>query len=523
MKRLLLLFTTLLAFAWAQASTASVSLCVEHDVDQHGMRGMRGVVNFTVEADNADHYAKIRLVFYDANGNTIPAINSSYSYDGKNIGVEKTWWLPYKKTTISGVPFFMPYSAFAKQPRGEYYIKVWVYVNDDFTWNGDSKARSENVWFTYLGGTTQPKEGASASCKVFEYAIRDIAKYNGLLKEAYRTGAPKAQKEVALCCAENGIIASVIEWSEKAARQGYEPEIEELISFYAFGKKDESGKTLVKTYRAEAVRWLEKLQKIRTSGYKGYWETSYCYALGDNSLPKDKAKALAYAELSAEKDGNNRMTRMLAELYCEGCFEDGYGDFDADFYYSTVLGLDEREADWMTAMKGFVAQDETKAFSYLKKAADMGDERVLLDVGTCYLTGMGTERNPALAEQYFTKAGTWGLSILADAYAFGAEPQKDPAVGRYLLPEDTEEFSSYGLTKNLAKAQTLLDQAIAGFKSENPKNIAILYDQKGMFCLMQGDEYEALRWLGKTLKADYAYYDSHPTILYRALFNKVTK
>ena len=40
---------------------------------------------------------------------------------------------------------------------------------------------------------------------------------------------------------------------------------------------------------------------------------------------------------------------------------------------------------------------------------------------------------------------------------------------------------------------------------------------------MQGDEYEALRWLGKTLKADYAYYDSHPTILYRALFNKVTK
>ena len=156
MKRIYLLILMLFVFArgWC-AGSATVKAEIEHDVDRYGLRGM--LVHVKLHTDDAlNEMARVRLVFYNDRGDEVPAYNKSFSSDGEGFCIQYEYAIPYEHTDFNKLTYFVPYIAFGKLARADYYLKVWVHITSYQAYESDSKARSENIWFRYLGSVTQP-------------------------------------------------------------------------------------------------------------------------------------------------------------------------------------------------------------------------------------------------------------------------------------------------------------------------------------------------------------------------------
>lgn len=156
MKRFLfsLLFLLSVSLSWSASRIEVNSSKIEHDVDYYGLRGMNVYLDLTAyQATN--QLVKVRLVLYDQNGNEVKAPNASFGGAGKVFNLEYIYGVKNGTEDFEKFFYFIPYSAFSNMSRGDYYIKGWIYLTDNYIYPGDSKARTENMWFTYLGKSTQ--------------------------------------------------------------------------------------------------------------------------------------------------------------------------------------------------------------------------------------------------------------------------------------------------------------------------------------------------------------------------------
>jgi TPR repeat protein len=148
-------------------------------------------------------------------------------------------------------------------------------------------------------------------------------------------------------------------------------------------------------------KWKQLLALAKAGSAEAQWEVGYCYESGavDESgiiLAKtDLLKAKRWYELSAEQ-GNSSAQVAMSNLLSTG---DGIARD-----YESAVSWAKRAIAQGNAFGAFnlgtIYRDQGKpemAFRYYRRAASMGDNDSLLQVGLCYLFGVGTKQNSSEA------------------------------------------------------------------------------------------------------------------------------
>lgn len=140
--------------------------------------------------------------------------------------------------------------------------------------------------------------------------------------------------------------------------------------------------------------------------------------------------ALTWFEKAAEA-GNSYALHELTYFY-----EGRYIGIEADptkleLARNRALGMNSPEAFLKLASQYYtgdgVAIDRTKAFQYYMKAAELGNNEGVAEVGLCYLNGEGVEQNNKQAFVWLSKSkdGRYGYYHLAQCYLQGIGTVKD--------------------------------------------------------------------------------------------------
>ena len=134
------------------------------------------------------------------------------------------------------------------------------------------------------------------------------------------------------------------------------------------------------------------------------------YLMGEGGVKKNKQTAIRYFEKGVKR-GNVESMVILSILYFSD--EDYKDETRSLSYLNQAIKRKSGQACSIMGkhyMKGLktLPKDEKKAFEFFKKSAQYGDPDGTNWLGVCYFYGIGTERNPMLAEQYWKGAAYKG-------------------------------------------------------------------------------------------------------------------
>lgn len=189
----------------------------------------------------------------------------------------------------------------------------------------------------------------------------------------YRRAADKTNAEAMAAlgrCYENGLgvdldRSEALKWYRRSADLGCWDGINGVGKFYCIGIGVE------KNY-AEAAEWYRKAADAGNS--EAQVELGHLYEADRFSLPGDSAEALKWYRKAAES-GNLEGKKNLARFYEYGM--------------------------------GGLTKDEHKAFTLYHECAEK-DERYCIELGRCCEFGIGTEKNYAEAEIWYSKSAAKG-------------------------------------------------------------------------------------------------------------------
>lgn len=159
----------------------------------------------------------------------------------------------------------------------------------------------------------------------------------------------------------------------------------------------------VEKNQAEAVRWLEK---AANGGFApAAFALGWAYDLGEG-VEKNTYEAVRWYSVGAEGGHLASMYALgIAHLTGEGCSK------SVDLARRWLQEAAEKgNVDAMLAMAHVALIDETgpeaqvQAFTWLRRAAEHGNKGAMELLSSCYLEGVGCERDPLLAEVWARKA-----------------------------------------------------------------------------------------------------------------------
>ena len=243
----------------------------------------------------------------------------------------------------------------------------------------------------------------------------------GLIKWHYDNDNYSEYYEMAI---ENGAL----QWFFDMAKSGV-PEIQAYLGYcYANGigveKNDEE---MLHWYQTAAGNGIRLAQRSLGLAY-----------LSGDGVNKDTDKAVEWF-LKAANQEDKISQRMLGRIY------HGTDNEKAMYWYAKAAYKNDTESQVALGTL-YLASDNNRerAFSWLKKAADAGDENAYANLGYCYATGTGVTQNIHKALDYYKRAADKGNMISCQNYAMNAYSIW------FLLSDEQKDYAKQCLSKSIA-------------------------------------------------------------------------
>ena len=292
-------------------------------------------------------------------------------------------------------------------------------------------------------------------------------------------------------------------WSKKAAENGAADAYVGLGIMYC------KGQGVAQNY-GEAIQWFQKAVDNGDAVAYGWLVGMYYNGQG---VSQNYGEAFKWTKKAAEKGIADAYAR-LGVMYCKGQgvvqnYNEAFKWFQkaADngiAYACAYLGQMYYEGTG-------VAQNYNEAFKWYQKAADNGGTGAYSWLGVMYYKGQGVAQNYNKAFKWFQKAADNGItdiySFLATMFYTGEAGITDYSQAKkyaeLAIKNDTLDIVGhrilaklyiygYGVEKNIAKAEALIEQALAHCKkvgsSDYPCNTM---DAKGELFWVIGDKVKA--------------------------------
>ncbi len=153
----------------------------------------------------------------------------------------------------------------------------------------------------------------------------------------------------------------------------------------------------------KAFRIVKRAYKKGCNAEGVLFRLAYCYADG-LGCKKDVARAVELYQILADKNDTAAINNLAAIYSKESAYE--AKDVFALYLKAADLG-DERamaNVGWAYLEGKGVAKDEKKAFAYFQKSAELGDVAGISALGRCYENGWGVAKNVKKAIEIWRKA-----------------------------------------------------------------------------------------------------------------------
>lgn len=227
-----------------------------------------------------------------------------------------------------------------------------------------------------------------STLNVSQEKARDSERFE-VLKKSAAQGDPYSQYQLGTMYYRGNKLmkrdqATGVQWFLKAANQGVEEAQIEM------GHASNLGIGVPKDYK-EGFKWF-KLVADKGNLYAKY-KIAYSYYLGSGVEKNYKAAFDLYKTIASKGQD-----AFLASK------KDDTNLFDVSNYINTIFMVGH-----MYHYGEGVAKNDKEAFTWIKKAADLGDIQAINELGFMYLQGEGTKKDRDMAKFYLNKACNQGL------------------------------------------------------------------------------------------------------------------
>ena len=257
-------------------------------------------------------------------------------------------------------------------------------------------------------------------------------------------------------------------WTKKAAEKGI------AAAYAGLGGMYYKGQGVAQNYN-EAFKWYQKAADNGVTGAYTWLGVMYYNGQG---VAQNYEKAFLWTKKAAENGAADAYVG-LGVMYCKG--------------------------------QG-VAQNYNEAFKWYQKAADNGVASAFAYLGEMYYAGDGVAQNYNEAFKWFQKAADNGITtgiyyFLADMFYTGQTGITDYSQAKkyaeLAIKNDTLDvvghrilaklyIHGYGVEKNIAKAEALIEQALAHCKKDGSSDYpCYTMDAKGELFWVMGDKVKA--------------------------------
>ena len=293
-------------------------------------------------------------------------------------------------------------------------------------------------------------------------------------------------------------------WTKKAAENGA------ADAYVGLGVMYCKGQGVAQNY-GEAFQWFQKAVDNGDPVAYGWLVSMYYNGQG---VSQNYGEAFKWTKKAAEKGiaaayaglgGMYYKGQGVAQNYNEAFkwYQKAADNGDADAYVG--LGV-------MYCKGQGVAQNYNEAFKWYQKAADNGVASAFAYLGEMYYAGDGVAQNYNEAFKWFQKAADNGITtgiyyFLADMFYTGKTGITDYSQAKkyaeLAIKNDTLDvvghrilaklyIHGYGVEKNIAKAEALIEQALAHCKKDGSSDYpCYTMDAKGELFWVMGDKVKA--------------------------------
>ena len=292
-------------------------------------------------------------------------------------------------------------------------------------------------------------------------------------------------------------------WFQKAADNG----IDDACAY--LGKMYYEGTGVAQNYN-EAFKWFQKAADNGVTGAYTWLGSMYYDGQG---VAQNYEKAFLWTKKAAEHGAADAYVG-LGVMYCNGQgVAQNYGEAFKWFQKAADNGIAYACA-YLGQMyyKGTgVAQNYNEAFKWYQKAADNGGTGAYSWLGVMYYKGQGVAQNYNEAFKCFQKAADNGITdiyyFLATMFYTGEAGITDYSQAKkyaeLAIKNDTLDIvghrilaklyiHGYGVEKNIAKAEALIEQALAHCKKDGSSDYPCnTMDAKGELFWVMGDKVKA--------------------------------
>ena len=293
-------------------------------------------------------------------------------------------------------------------------------------------------------------------------------------------------------------------WTKKAAENGA------ADAYVGLGVMYCKGQGVAQNY-GEAFLWFQKA--VDNGDAVAYcWLVSMYY--NGQGVSQNYGEAFKWTKKAAEK-GIAAAYAGLGGMYYKG---QGVAQNYNEAFKWTKKAAENGAADAYVGLgvmycKGQgVAQNYNEAFKWFQKAADNGVAGAFAYLGEMYYAGDGVAQNYNEAFKWFQKAADNGITtgiyyFLADMFYTGKGGIKDYSKAKnyaeLAIKNDTLDIvghrilaklyiHGYGVEKNIAKAEALIEQALAHCKKDGSSDYPCnTMDAKGELFWVMGDKVKA--------------------------------
>ena len=247
---------------------------------------------------------------------------------------------------------------------------------------------------------------------------------------------------------------AAVEWYRKAAEQG------QVSAQYSLGHCYLKGLGVEKNFR-KTVKWYRKAAE--NGSLDAQYNLGRCYFSGQG-VEKDYEKAAKWFKMAAQKGWPN------ARTYLNECRQ---YEKDADGIWIRKSQAEKQSLEPVEKNEDQILQEQyERAAKVFKQAAEIGDANSQYNLGLCYHTGFGLEKDTAKALMWYKKSAAQNCARGQNAVAY------------YYAEQGT----------NLDEADKFVKKAL----KQEPDNKYYL-DTYGLVLYKQGKYREALKQFNKAL------------------------